>query len=69
MSFSITLFGPRHQWWGSWKNRTDFGARRPVPRVWFYRPAKYSTGGVGFCIPGLHVVFTWGKDKRVTTGV
>ena len=64
MSFSITLFGPRHYWW-KWKSLTD--PQRRVPRVWFNRPDKYSTGGVGFCIPGLHVVFCWGREKRANT--
>lgn len=64
MSFSITLFGPRHYWWGSWKKRKDYGVERTVPRYWFYRPDEHSTGGVGFCIPGLHVVFHWGMKKR-----
>lgn len=63
MSFSITFFGPSHYWWPSWKKRKDFGVTRPVPRVWFYRPDEHSTGGVGFCIPGLHVVFCWGRKK------
>lgn len=52
MSFSITFFGPRHFWWWEFK-------RKEVPRAWFYRPDEHSTGGTGFCVPGLHVVFTW----------
>lgn len=55
MSFSITLFGPGHFWW-KWD--------KSVRRVWFYRPDEHSTGGVGFCVPGLHVVFTWGRKKN-----
>lgn len=51
MSFSITIFSPSHYWW---KNMD-------VPRAWFYRPDEHSTGGVGFCLPGLHVVFMWGR--------
>lgn len=54
MSFSITLFGPSHRWW-KWN--------KSVGRTWFYRPDEHSTGGVGFCIPGLHAVFTWGYKK------
>jgi hypothetical protein len=53
MSFSITLFGPRHIWW-------DCKSKR----VWFYQPDEHSTGGIGFRLPGLHVVFTWGRKKR-----
>lgn len=54
MSFSITVFGPKHYWWkdAPWNGK----------RAWFHRPDKDSTGGVGFCIPGLHVVFHWGRN-------
>lgn len=52
MSFSITFFSPRRHTWKRLKGRK---------RIWFYRPDEHSTGGVGFCIPGLHVVFTWGR--------
>jgi hypothetical protein len=58
VSFSVTLFGPSHYWWRCW--RDGKGGQR-VPRAWFYQPDESSTGGVGFCIPGLHVVFTWGR--------
>lgn len=54
MSLSVTFFGPKHYWW---KNQLLKGKNR----VWFYRPDKDSTGGVGFCLPGIHVVFTWGR--------
>lgn len=53
MSFGITLFGPRHYLWSAYGEGT--------PRAWFYRPDECSTGGTGFCLPGLHVVFTWGR--------
>lgn len=51
MSFSITLFGRKHYWWTAFKNH---------PRAWFIKPDESSTGGAGFCLPGLHIVFTWG---------
>lgn len=54
MSFSITLFGPSHYWWKRWN----------VPRAWFHRPDEHSTGGTGFCVPGLHVVLTWGRRGK-----
>jgi hypothetical protein len=50
MSFTTTLFGPGHYFW-----------RNQKPRAWFYRPDNDSSGGVGFCIPGLHVCFMWGR--------
>jgi hypothetical protein len=52
MSLGITIFGPSHYWWTSFKD---------IQRVWFHKSDEVSTGGVGFCIPGLHVVFTWGR--------
>lgn len=55
MSFSVTLFGPRHYWWRAFKAHE---------RVWLHRPDRYSTGGVGFCIPGLHMCFTWGATAH-----
>lgn len=64
MSFSITLFGPRHYWWKWDQMGWD---KRKVARAWFYRPDEHSTGGVGFCIPGLHVVLTWGREKAGST--
>lgn len=57
MSFSITLFGPSHFWWKEFKEKKF----RRFRRVWFYRPDEHSTGGIGFCVPGLHVVFCWGR--------
>jgi len=64
MSFTVTFFGPRHYWW-RWNKHPYYheASVRKNPRVWFYRPDEHSTGGVGFCLPGLHVCFTWGKDK------
>jgi hypothetical protein len=56
MSFSITFFGPRHYFWDLRGQRDE-----RMPRAWFYRPDEHSTGGVGFCIPGLHVCFMWGR--------
>jgi uncharacterized SAM-binding protein YcdF (DUF218 family) len=61
MSFSVTLFGPRHYWWTVFKERSSW--ERRVGRVWFYRPDEHSTGGIGFCIPGLHACFTWGRER------
>lgn len=58
MSFSVTFFGPSHYWWRYW--REGRGGER-IPRAWFYRPDEHSTGGVGFCVPFLHVVFMWGR--------
>lgn len=58
MSFSITLFGPSHFWW---KGSEIYP--RLWPKAWFHRPDAYSTGGVGFCLPGLHVVFCWGRHR------
>jgi hypothetical protein len=55
MSFGVTLFGPKHYLWRNFKGRNS------CARVWFYRPDESSTGGTGFCLPGLHVVFTWGR--------
>lgn len=52
MSVSVTIFGPRHYWWKAFKT---------TRRVWFDRPDEHSCGGVGFCIPGLHVCFMWGR--------
>lgn len=49
VSFTVTLYGPKHHFW---KHRWD---------IWFFRPDKDSTGGVGFKVPGLHVCFMWGK--------
>jgi hypothetical protein len=54
MSFSITIFGPKHYWWKAFKENS-------VSRVWFDQPSEHSSGGVGFCLPGLHVVFMWGR--------
>lgn len=51
MSLHITIFGPTHYFWN-----------REVMGVWFHRPDEHSTGGVGFCIPFLHVCFMWGGD-------
>lgn len=62
MSFSITFFGPSHYWW-NWK-KYDEHLGRKVRRYWFYKPDIHSTGGIGFCIPGLHIVFCWGREKR-----
>ncbi len=62
MSFSILFFGPRHHYWTEFKKKRSW---RRFRRVWFSRTDEHSCGGVGFCIPGLHVVFSWGKDKRV----
>lgn len=50
MSFHVTLFGPSHYFW------------KHAMGVWFNRPNRDSTGGVGFCIPFLHVCFMWGGD-------
>ena len=54
MSFSITFFTPGHFWW------REFHRGRKRDRFWFYRADRYSGGGVGFCIPGLHVTLLWG---------
>jgi hypothetical protein len=54
MSFSVTLFGPGHYWWRAFRGRPDY-------RVWFHRPDEHSGGGTGFCVPGLHVTFHWGR--------
>lgn len=61
MTFSIMFFGPRHRYWDEFKQKRSW---RQFRRAWFYRPDEHSTGGIGFCIPGLHVVFTWGNDKK-----
>jgi hypothetical protein len=53
MSFSIKFFGPSDYCWRA----NDM----PRPRAWFHRPDDDSTGGAGFCIPGLHVCFMWGR--------
>lgn len=37
--------------WRLWQDRWD---------AWFYRPDRYSTGGVGFRVPFVHVCFKWG---------
>lgn len=60
MSFSVTFFGPKHHWWKTFSTVDKYMGYKPK-RVWFYRPDEHSTGGVGFCIPGLHVVFCWGR--------
>lgn len=49
MSLNITFFGPNHYYW------------RHCPSLWFYRPDKHSTGGVGFKVPFLHLCFMWGR--------
>lgn len=61
MTLDIMFFGPRHRYWDEYKHKRSY---RPHGRLWFNKPDEHSTGGVGFCIPGLHVVFCWGKEKR-----
>jgi hypothetical protein len=53
MSLSITVFGPSHYFWRTFRSAD-------IARTWFMRPDACSTGGVGFCIPGLHACFMWG---------
>lgn len=64
MTFSLTLFGPRHHYWDEFKQKRSY---RPSGRVWFNKPDKDSTGAVGFCVPGLHIAFNWGREKRKKT--
>jgi hypothetical protein len=50
VNLNITLYGPSHTFW-----------RSPKIRAWFYQPDRYSTGGVGFKVPFLHICFMWGR--------
>lgn len=49
MSLSVVLYGPRHEFW-----RTRWSR-------WCYGPDEYSTGGIGFKVPFVHVCFMWGR--------
>jgi hypothetical protein len=55
MSFTITIFGPKHYFWKEFKQPN-------VKRYWYWKPDQHSTGGTGICIPFLHIVFMWGKE-------
>lgn len=51
MSFTLTIFGPKHYFWRN----------MPMLTGWFVRPDEDSTGGVGFRALWLHVCFMWGQ--------
>lgn len=59
MSFTITLFGPKHYLW-EWNQINSWDK---TPRTWFHRSDSCSKGSVGFCIPGVHMNFTWVGKK------